>query len=35
MSGIKYKDIVEKHDVSPNTVKSWKKPQSWSREHKQ
>ena len=25
MSGMKYKDIAEKYNVSLNTVKSWKK----------
>ena len=32
MSGMKYKDIAEKHGVSINTVKSWKKRYAWNRE---
>lgn len=31
MSGMKYKDIAEKHGVSINTVKSWKKRYAWDR----
>lgn len=31
MSGMKYKDIAEKYDVSINTVKSWQKRYGWSR----
>lgn len=31
-SGMKYKDIAEKYDVSINTVKSWKSRYKWSRE---
>lgn len=31
MAGMKYKDIAEKHGVSINTVKSWKKRYDWSR----
>lgn len=32
VSGMKYKDIAEKYEVSLNTVKSWKKRHKWSRE---
>ncbi|WP_404407714.1 phage terminase small subunit [Jeotgalibacillus malaysiensis] len=32
VSGMKYKDIAEKYNVSLNTVKSWKKRYGWSRE---
>lgn len=32
MSGMKYKDIAEKYNVSLNTVKSWKQRYKWSRE---
>lgn len=32
LEGIKYKDIAEKHGVSINTVKSWKKRYNWKRE---
>lgn len=32
MLGMKYKDIAEKHGVTINTVKSWKKRQGWQRE---
>ncbi|BBN97490.1 phage terminase small subunit [Sporolactobacillus terrae] len=32
-SGMKYKDIAEKYSVSLNTVKSWKKRYSWTREN--
>lgn len=32
MKGMKYKDIAEKHGVSINTVKSWKKRYAWNRE---
>ncbi|EJQ03650.1 hypothetical protein IE3_05402 [Bacillus cereus BAG3X2-1] len=28
---MKYKDIAEKHDVSVNTVKSWKTRYKWDR----
>ncbi|WP_238544583.1 phage terminase small subunit-related protein [Geomicrobium sp. JCM 19037] len=28
---MKYKDIADKHGVSLNTVKSWKKRHAWSR----
>lgn len=38
MSGMKYKDIAEKYDVSLNTVKSWKQRHGWDRKkgaHKQ
>ncbi|MDA2655862.1 phage terminase small subunit [Bacillus cereus] len=31
MQGMKYKDIAEKHDVSVNTVKSWKTRYKWNR----
>lgn len=31
-NGMKYKDIAEKYSVSLNTVKSWKKRYSWTRE---
>ncbi|EZH67908.1 hypothetical protein DH09_08270 [Bacillaceae bacterium JMAK1] len=31
-NGMKYKDIAEKHGVSLNTVKSWKKRHGWTRE---
>ena len=31
MSGMKYKDIADKHGVSINTVKSWKKRYNWNR----
>ena len=31
MSGMKYKDIAEKYNVSMNTVKSWKKRYAWDR----
>lgn len=31
MQGMKYKDIAEKHNVSINTVKSWKKRHNWNR----
>lgn len=31
MDGMKYKDIAEKHSVSINTVKSWKKRYGWNR----
>lgn len=31
MSGMKYKDIAEKYDVSLNTVKSWKQRHGWVR----
>lgn len=31
MQGMKYKDIAEKHDVSVNTVKSWKTRYKWDR----
>ena len=30
-SGMKYKDIAEKYDVSINTVKSWKQRNNWQR----
>jgi len=32
MSGMKYKDIATKYNVSINTVKSWKKRHEWSKE---
>ncbi|MEN3132935.1 P27 family phage terminase small subunit [Bacillus albus] len=32
LSGMKYKDIAEKYDVSINTIKSWKRRHSWQRE---
>lgn len=32
VKGMKYKEIAEKHNVSINTVKSWKRRYSWSRE---
>lgn len=38
MSGLKYKEIAEKYDVSLNTVKSWKQRYGWDRKksaHKQ
>lgn len=31
MSGMKYKEIAEKHNVSINTVKSWKQRHGWDR----
>lgn len=31
VKGMKYKDIAEKHDVSINTVKSWKVRHKWER----
>lgn len=31
IKGMKYKDIAEKHDVSLNTVKSWKRRHGWNR----
>lgn len=31
MSGMKYKDIAEKYNVTINTVKSWKKRYEWDR----
>lgn len=31
MAGMKYKDIAAKHDVSINTVKSWKNRYGWQR----
>jgi len=31
IKGMKYKDIAEKHDVSINTVKSWKVRHKWER----
>ncbi|WWL93636.1 sigma factor-like helix-turn-helix DNA-binding protein [Pediococcus acidilactici] len=31
LSGMKYKDIAEKYDVSINTVKSWKNRHGWQR----
>ena len=34
MSGMKYKDIAEKYNVSLNTVKSWKTRYKWSRDNK-
>ena len=30
-SGMKYKDIAQKYDVSLNTVKSWKTRYKWQR----
>ena len=33
-SGMKYREIAEKHGVSLNTVKSWKKRHVWSRDKK-
>lgn len=32
MNGMKYKDIADKHGVSINTVKSWKKRYAWNRD---
>ncbi|MFD2924181.1 phage terminase small subunit [Halobacillus naozhouensis] len=32
VKGTKYKEIAEKHNVSINTVKSWKQRHGWSRE---
>lgn len=32
LEGMKYKDIAAKYDVTLNTVKSWKKRYSWSRD---
>ena len=29
LSGMKYKDIAKKYDVSINTVKSWKRRCNW------
>lgn len=34
VSGMKYKDIAAKYEVSINTVKSWKKRYAWSRNKK-
>lgn len=34
MSGMKYKEIAEKHGVTINTVKSWKTRYQWSRDNK-
>ncbi|WKY44456.1 phage terminase small subunit [Eubacteriaceae bacterium ES2] len=34
MSGMKYKDIAEKYQVSINTVKSWKTRHKWDRSNK-
>jgi phage terminase small subunit len=31
-SGMKYKDIASKYGVSPNTVKSWRQRNGWSRD---
>ena len=31
MSGMKYKDIASKHNVSLNTIKSWKQRYNWNR----
>jgi uncharacterized protein YjcR len=31
MQGMKYKDIAEKHEVSINTIKSWRKRHGWNR----
>ncbi|WP_281659115.1 phage terminase small subunit [Halobacillus sp. Cin3] len=31
MNGMKYKEIAEKHEVSINTIKSWKRRHEWSR----
>ncbi|PFO79971.1 hypothetical protein COJ87_06020 [Bacillus cereus] len=31
MQGMKYKDIAEKHEVSINTIKSWRKRHGWHR----
>ena len=31
LSGMKYKDIADKYDVSINTVKSWKQRNGWER----
>lgn len=33
-SGMKYKDIAAKHEVSINTVKSWQRRHGWSRDKK-
>lgn len=33
-SGMKYKDIATKHDVSINTVKSWQRRHNWTRTKK-
>lgn len=32
INGLKYKEIAAKHEVSINTVKSWKRRHEWSRE---
>lgn len=32
LAGMKYKDIAEKHNVSINTIKSWKTRYEWNRE---
>ncbi|WP_102335737.1 phage terminase small subunit [Salimicrobium jeotgali] len=32
IKGLKYKEIAEKHDVSINTVKSWKQRHGWTKE---
>lgn len=32
LAGMKYKDIAEKHNVSINTIKSWKTRYEWKRE---
>lgn len=34
MSGMKYKDIAEKYNVTLNTVKSWKQRYDWSKDKK-
>jgi phage terminase small subunit len=31
-AGMKYKDIASKYGVSPNTVKSWRQRNGWSRD---
>ncbi|WP_375163018.1 sigma factor-like helix-turn-helix DNA-binding protein [Paenibacillus sp. SC116] len=31
IQGLKYKEIADKHDVSLNTVKSWKQRHGWQR----
>lgn len=35
LSGIKYKDLSEKYNVSLNTIKSWIKRYNWSKEKKE
>ncbi|GEK28125.1 terminase gpP N-terminus-related DNA-binding protein [Furfurilactobacillus siliginis] len=32
LSGMKYKDLATKHNVTINTIKSWHKRHGWTRE---